>query len=85
MKIGNHANIDRVNEVDFAVLAQDLGMADRALKALADDVVNCVSGALESAIKDLPEEMTSAAERVIERISTGMTERAKALRAFAHV
>lgn len=71
MRLGGHANIDRVTSDDFDGLAADLGMSTRALARLATSLVERVESAFDETAKPLLDSGASGIETLVSLVRDG--------------
>lgn len=77
MRIGEHANIDKVTRDDFRLLAEDLGMGDALLESLVADIAERLMGTKGWMLSLAAGEGTGAdSAELVERLYAGIAERA---------
>ena len=75
MRLGGHANIDRVTRDDFDGLAIDLGMSARALVRLASSLVERIETSFDEVANLLLESGSDQLELLVSRVREGFMAR----------
>ena len=79
MRIGRHANIDRVAPEDFTLLANECGLSKKRLFAMARELVEQVANRFDEAKQELAQATADDIGELTSRIWTGIEARSRTL------
>jgi hypothetical protein len=79
MRIGRHANIDRVAPEDFTLLANECGLSKERLFAMARKLVEQVANRFDEAKQELAQATADDIGELASRIWTGIEARSRTL------
>lgn len=82
MKIGEHANIDKVSVEDVAGFTRSMKVRPNLTMQIRDDLIDVMKSAFETACDEAVSYGFDAADEVVERIFRGVDERVKVLLAL---
>ena len=82
MRIGAHANIDRVTAEDFPLLASDLGTSAKRLRGAAAALAEALPAAADAAAAELAERAREDASELVGRIRGGIESRSRVVARF---